>query len=188
MKTLFQYMVDALDYMHLRLPDLSYQIEENKLYFKSLSGHQDFIALDFLPDLEITPSGEAIYKKTGFVSAYIYDGEEFLTLTQAMLRLANKLGLDIHFAADAKDDVAALTPPFQEIPFRTYKLFPKNSKAVIFFNPESQINILRTFNRHKCLQAIKLNDKYPLNPIVLSKLRSRLTSFDTAYSAQLELV
>lgn len=188
MMTLFQNMIKALDYMQLRLPELSYHIEENKIYFKSLSCDQDFIALDFLFEVEITPSGKAIYKKTGFVSAYIYDGEEFLTLTEAMLRLANKLGLDIHFAADAKDDVAALTPPYQEIPFRAYKLFPKNSKAVIFFKPESQINILRTFNRDKCLLALKLNDKYPLKPHVLSKIRARLSAFNTAYPVQLGLI
>lgn len=188
MMTLLQNMVKALDYMQLRLPGLSYHIEENKLYFKSLSVDQDFIALDFLSEVEITPSGKAIYKKTGFVSAYIYDSEEFLTLTEAMLRLANKHGLDIYFAADALDDVAALTPPFEEIPFRLYKLFPKNSKAVIAFNPDSQINILRTFNRQKCLQAIELNDKYPLKPHVLSKIRARLSAFNTAYSHQLGLI
>lgn len=188
MKTLLQNMVKALEYMQLRLPGLSYHIEENKLYFKSLSVDQDFIALDFLFEVEITPAGKAIYKKTGFVSAYIYDSEEFLTLTEAMLRLANKHGLDIHFAADALDDVAALTPPFEEIPFRIYNLHPKNSQAVIAFKPESQINILRTFNRDKCLLALKLNDKYPLKSEVLSKVRARLSAFNTAYPDQLVLI
>lgn len=180
-------MVESLDFCHLRLPSLSYYIEKNKLYFNSIDGSKGFIEIDFLNTIDVTPTGVIKEKATGFINCYKYDGDEFLTLTQVVLRLANNLGLDIHFGADALEDVAALTPPFQEIPFRTYKLFPKNSKAVIAFNPESQLNILRTFNRHKCLLALELNKKYPLKPLVLSKLRARLSAFNTANAAQVGL-
>lgn len=188
MKTLFKCMVKTLDYFNLRLPQVNYYIDKNNLCFTLPDGTKGFIEVDFVSTIEVNQDGNIQDKETGFVMAYKYDGQEFLTTPDVVLGLANKYQLNIFFGGTACDDVAALTPPFSYNPFRFYTEFPKLSTAILFFNPEDQLKSINDFNRTQCVQAFKFNDKYPLSSPVITKLEQRLISYHTAYAEQLEIL
>lgn len=188
MKTLFKCMVDNLDYLTLRLPQLSYHAERDTIVFRLKNGTTGQVTVKFTNKIEINAKGELVNKKEGFVVGYLFDNQEFLTLAEVVLRIANNHELNIYFGSTACDDIEALTPPFNANPFRTYTEFPRLSKAVLLFNPADQIKCIKSFNRVQCLDGLKFSDVYLLSNNVIATLKQRLKAYNTAHAEQLEFL
>lgn len=188
MKTLFKCMVDTLDYLTLRLPQLSYHAERDTIVYRLKDGTTGQVTVRFTNKIEINSNGELVNKKECFVLGYLFDNQEFLTLADVVLRIANNHELNIYFGATACDDVEALISPFNSNPFRTYTEFPRLAKAVLLFNQADQLKCIKTFNRVQCLDGFKFSEIYPLSNKVIATLKQRLKAYNTAHAEQLEFL